>query len=156
MKYRRPPRPRTGRVPGLLREQCWSCDGHGDENHHDYQLPYRQCHVCGGRGWEFVSRLNAWSRRKKYLGLRQPGADANGNEKWIRFSAEIPPEFEPLMREALRKANPGYAPDHWRPVVVRMALIEWLNAWLPEPEEPIDSEARDEPEALESTAEEIP
>lgn len=105
---------------------------------------------------ERLSRDDSWSRNKRYLGTGTPGADRNGHEKFITFSAEVPPEIADLLMETQRKSLgvnwDGYS---GRPInatranLVRAALHLWLETLDPEKsdsaEGAIDASATDLP-----------
>lgn len=97
-----------------------------------------------------MSRLEAWSRRKTYIGFDRPGAAQNGYEKWPRFTAEVPPELVPLLEEAQRKSlGNNWDGDLDRPRsathsnIVLAALRLYLEALDPEEELPIDTTAEE-------------
>lgn len=110
-----------------MRYPCYACDGRG-------------CESCDGSGVVEGSRIEAWCRRRRYFGLHHPRADRNGNEKWVRFSVEVPPEFVPLLEQAQRASmGVNYRPS--RASVVRAALYRYLEEYLPPEAEPaIDGE----------------
>jgi hypothetical protein len=82
------------------------------------------------------NRDDSWARDKLY------------DEKWPRFSAEIPPELAEELAAAQRKSL-GNSWDGYsgRPInatranMVRAGLRLYLNKISPEPEPPIDSTA---------------
>lgn len=112
-----------------MKYPCWNCTGEG-------------CDTCEGTGEIEGPYASAWIRRKRYLGTRHPLADKNGNEKFVTMSAEIPPEFLPLLREIHRvRMGVNYNPKAPNAGIVRSALFMYLKENLPEGEKAIEGEA---------------
>lgn len=121
--------------------QCWSCtsfDGDRDSS----------CEHCGGAGVVPVTAEDAMHRRKLFLGRKHPLADANGNEKWARFAAEVPPELAQALDRVQRRIAGIHRESCTRSGLVRFALLEWLEKY--------DGAPVIEPESVEGDAEEMP
>lgn len=72
-----------------------------------------------------MPRDDSWLRRKRH------------GEKWVRFSAEIPPEIAAeIDANLLTAARPNTLS---RADAVRSGLRLWLNHHSPEPEEAVES-----------------
>jgi hypothetical protein len=105
--------------------RCRWCYGRGNFGGH---LP---CEHCDGSGREIITRDEAWSRTKE------------PNEKWPRFSTEVPPELADLIDAAQRKSLGVDAMSASRASCTRAALRLYLNALDPEDEESIEGTARE-------------
>src|SRR4051812_6415247 len=105
-----------------LKRQCIRCDGRGNLGGH---LP---CDHCHGSGQEIITRDEAWSRDRAFLGSAHPDSDKNGHEKWVRYAAEVPPELAALIDKAHRKSLGMNALAFSRAGVVRAGLRLYLNA----------------------------
>lgn len=123
--------------------KCWSCVG-----------PDPDCKKCHGRGVVPVPVRDAMHRRKEYLGSRHPLADANGNEKWVRLCAEVPPEVFQALERVQRESLGVNAASATRPGLVRAGLVTYLDAYGPKNDRDpaIDTEAEELPDAPELEA----
>lgn len=110
--------------------RCWSCVNGIDASTNE------PCEKCGGSGIVPVSRNDAFSRRKQYVGMSHPAGDKNtGWEKWTRMCTEVPPEVAQALDEAQRKSL-GVNWDGYkkRPTtathanLLRAALLKYLNS----------------------------
>lgn len=123
-----------------MKYRCWSCQGKGGFGGEHRWIP---CNHCQGTGQTEGSRLDGWARSKAFLGSRDPEADKNGNEKFVRLGAEVPPEFLPMLKQAFRNAPSSGKHEITNADIVRVALWEFLAKYLPEEPAPIEGTASD-------------
>ena len=137
-----------------MKTPCWSCEGRG------HFFEHGECGTCEGTGFLNEPRLHVMSRRKHFVGSRDPRSDAHGNEKWPRLTTEVPPEIaeelDRIGKLVNRRHGLGSVPK--RASIVRHALLEWMEKYDPEPGPAIEATAEEiiERLELESTAEEEP
>lgn len=108
-----------------MKTVCWNCQGTG--------ALINDCDTCEGTGILDEPRLEVMSRRRYFLGRADPRSDANGNEKWLRFVTEIPPEFAPEIDRIAKKVWGGHtSKPPSRAAIMRAALLDWMDKHDPE------------------------
>lgn len=97
---------------------CGACNG---------QPGRSDCSWCHGTGREITSHVEAVFRRKRYLGMAHPDSADSGWEKYVRFSAEIPPEVAAYIEAAYRKRLGVNVSAFSRANIVRAAFTMYLD-----------------------------
>lgn len=102
--------------------------------------PYPEC-ICHGTGELEQDRAEAWGRNKVYYGGRHPAADKHGNERFVGYTVDVPPEFVPVLDQAYRAAGGTLKT---RAAVLRAALWFFMEEYLPKEGTTIEATATEE------------
>lgn len=120
--------------------RCWAC-----ASDPAFGFVDDDCEKCHGTGRVPISVLEAMHRHREFLGSHHPLADANGNEKWARLAAEIPPEvFQLAMKLHRDDARRHSISKVTAAGLIRKALLTFIEVYAPE-----------DPEVIEGAAEEL-